>query len=132
MLPSPASADESEPVSKLSDMLNAANAERQLSSRQIEAEAARHGHRISFSIASRYLRGDHPSAPSSEVVRALAAVFHLDPYKIRKAAGLRPVTGEPLELPEESAQLTTTQRQIVRSLVLEFARANDLAGGHDT
>ena len=110
-------------MSGLSELLNALNSEHQWSTRDIEREAERHGHKISYATASRYLNGTHPSKPSAAILDAFAKVFGVDANLLREAAG-QVVTGEPFELGPEAAALTGPQRDAIRHLVRVFLDTN--------
>ncbi|QEU11284.1 helix-turn-helix domain-containing protein [Dermabacter vaginalis] len=110
-------------MSGLSELLNALNSEHQWSTRDIEREAEKHGHKISYATASRYLNGTHPSKPSAAILDAFAKVFGVDANLLREAAG-QVVTGEPFELGPEAAALTGPQRDAIRHLVRVFLDTN--------
>lgn len=109
-------------MSGLSDYLNSLNRDG-WSTRRISEEAEKRGHRLSNATASRYLSGKH-GAPGQDVIEAFAAVFHVQPARVREAAGL-PGLGQPFELGAEAARLTGPQREAIRTTVRLFIEAND-------
>lgn len=102
-------------VSELSRLLNELNRD-DWSLRAIERKAADAGHKLSYSTASGYLSGKHPR-PTPEILAAFAAVFRVDVNKLREAAGMPTISGEPLDLGPESARLNTEQRAAIRHVV---------------
>lgn len=115
-------------MTALSDLLQSLN-RRGLSTRQIEAEAEKRGHRLNFATASRYLRGDHPAKPSAQVLAAFAAVFGTDVNRIREAAGQAP-TADRFELPPEADMLNPDERRAVTELVRVMARQKKVGEGN--
>lgn len=109
-------------MSGLSDYLNSLNRDG-WSTRRISEEAEKRGHKLSNASASRYLSGKH-GAPGQDVIEAFAAVFHVDPAKVRDAAGL-PGLGQPFELGADAARLTGPQREAIRTTVRLFVEQND-------
>lgn len=116
-------------MTALSDLLQSLN-RRDLSTRQIEAEAEKRGHRLNFATASRYLRGDHPAKPSAQVLAAFAAVFGTDVNRIREAAGQAP-TADRFELPPEADMLNPDERRAVTELVRVMARQKKAGDGSE-
>lgn len=110
-------------MTELSKLLNELN-RNELSTRRIEDEAAKLGHKLNFTTAARYLSGRHPKNPSATVLDAFAAVFRVDPNRLRDAAGLPPL-GEPFELPPEARALDPDERQAIINLVRVMARRKD-------
>ncbi|HEX7349634.1 hypothetical protein [Brachybacterium sp.] len=109
-------------MSGLSDYLNSLNRDG-WSTRRISEEAEKRGHKLSNATASRYLSGKH-GAPGQDVIEAFAAVFHVQPARVRQAAGL-PGLGQPFELGADAARLTGPQREAIRTTVRLFIEAND-------
>lgn len=101
-------------MSELSKILTEANTEK-WSLREIENQAARHGHKLNFTTAGKYLNGTH-GRPTAEVIDAFAAVFGIQPSLLRFAAGI-PASGEPFILPAEASQLTGPEREAIKHLV---------------
>lgn len=110
-------------MSGLSDLLQHLNTE-DWSSRRIEKEAAKHGHRLSNATASRYLGGKHPTRPSHETLQAFADLFGTDVQKLREAAGL-PGGGTPFELGPEFSRLNGPQRDAIRTVARLYLEQND-------
>lgn len=109
-------------MSGLSDYLNSLNREG-WSTRRISEEAEKRGHKLSNATASRYLSGKH-GAPGQDVIEAFAAVFHVQPARVREAAGL-PGLGQPFDLGADAARLTGPQREAIRTTVRLFVEQND-------
>lgn len=101
-------------VSKLSELLNQAN-RNNWSSRDIEREAQKRGHAITFSTISKYLNGKH-GEPTHKVLHALSDTLGVDVNELRGAAGL-PAAGESFVLPVEASRLTAEQRNAVLHVV---------------
>lgn len=115
-------------MTALSELLRSLN-RRDLSTRQIEAEAEKRGHRLNFATASRYLRGDHPAKPSAQVLAAFAAVFGTDVNRIREAAGQAAIADR-FELPPEADMLNPDERRAVADLVRVMARQKKAGEGN--
>lgn len=109
-------------MSGLSDYLNSLNRDG-WSTRRISEEAGKHGHKLSNATASRYLSGKHGD-PSQEVIEAFAAVFSVDPTRLRAMAGL-PGLGLPFDLGPDASRLTGPQREAVRTVVRLYVEQND-------
>lgn len=101
-------------VSKLSELLNEAN-RMGWSTRQIEHEAQRRGHSITFSTIARYLNGKH-GEPTHQVLHALADTLGVDVNTLRGAAGM-PAAGESFILPAEASRLNAEQRNAILHVV---------------
>lgn len=115
-------------MSGLSDLLQHLNTEG-WSSRRIERETEKHGHKVSYATASRYLNGTHPRSPDAQTLQALAAAFGVHVNELREALG-RPGVGEPFDLGPESARLTGDQREAVRHVVRVMLEQNDAVPDH--
>lgn len=111
-------------MTQLSDYLNSLNRD-DWSSRRIEDEAAKLGHRLNFTTAARYLKGNHPAKPSDAVLAAFAAVFRSDLNDLRAVAGRPPAAGR-FELPAEADTLDPDERQAIVNLVRVMARNKTL------
>lgn len=128
-------------MSQLSNLLNRLNT-REMSSRRIAEEAAKHGHTISHASVSRYMNGTHPAKPSNDVLEGLAAAFRIDAGLLRATAGVPQHLG-PFELPADAAALNREERaailQLVRVMVdqktpqqpgaVDYGLAADTSGG---
>lgn len=112
------------PMSGLSDYLNELNRERRWSTRRIEQEAKKHGHKISYASASRYLNGTHPANPGADTLQAFADTFGVPINSLRRAAG-KPGVGEPFDLGPEASRLTGPQREVLRTAARLFVEQND-------
>lgn len=115
-------------MTELSDLITEANRERGLSTREIEADATKRGHKLSHSTAGKILNGTHGRV-SQDSVRALEAVFGIHRDKISKAAGLLPI-GERYEPPSESSMLTERQRLAITELILSIVSEGGMAHGN--
>lgn len=101
-------------MSELSKILNEANINN-WSLRDIEKQANKHGHKLNYSTAGKYLSGRH-GEPTAEVLQAFADIFRLDVNDLRAASSL-PSIGEPFILPAEAAQLTPAEREAIRNII---------------
>lgn len=101
-------------MSKLSELLNQANRNK-WSSRDIEREAQKRGHAITFSTISKYLSGKH-GEPTHKVLYALADTLGVDVNELRGAAGL-PAAGDSFILPAEASRLNAEQRNAILHVV---------------
>lgn len=115
-------------MTQLSDLLNELN-RNEWSTRKIEDEAAKLGHSLNFTTASRYLTGDHPAKPTAKVLAAFAAVFNVDVNVLREAAGQGPVSDR-FELPPEADMLDPDERRAVVNLVRVMARQKGQDNDH--
>lgn len=115
-------------MSQLSELLNAANRQ-SYSTRTIEREAAKLGHKLSYSTASKYLAGKH-GEPTQDVLEAFADVFRLDVAILREAAGLASL-GEPFELPPEASRLNSAEREAIWHVVRVMIESRDKRAGKE-
>ena len=124
----PRPSPEGEAMTQLSDLLNELN-RNEWSTRKIEDEAAKLGHSLNFTTASRYLTGDHPAKPTAKVLAAFAAVFNVNVNVLREAAGQGPVSDR-FELPPEADMLDPDERRAVVNLVRVMARKKGQDNDH--
>lgn len=124
----PRPSPEGEAMTQLSDLLNELN-RNEWSTRKIEDEAAKLGHSLNFTTASRYLAGDHPAKPTAKVLAAFAAVFNVNVNVLREAAGQGPVSDR-FELPPEADMLDPDERRAVVNLVRVMARKKGQDNDH--
>ncbi|MDN5639495.1 MAG: helix-turn-helix domain-containing protein [Actinomycetia bacterium] len=106
-------------MSQLSDALHSANRE-DLSYREIQRRAERHGERVSTATISSYMTGSHSSTPSPKVLRAFAAAFGVSVETLTSDAGL-PAVGSRFELPAEADILDGQERRVVVDLIRTMA-----------
>lgn len=107
-------------MSALSDFLAEEQAKRDWSSRDIAAEAEKAGESVGHDTVARYVRGDHPSSPSDDVLRALGAAFKVPFPKMRELADLPPGPVN-LDLPAEATKLTQRQWDAVKEVIRAMA-----------
>ncbi|MCP3425999.1 helix-turn-helix domain-containing protein [Rothia sp. AR01] len=102
-------------MSQLSEALGRANRE-DMPLREIERRAEKLGKPLTISTISRYMRGQHPSQPNLDVIRAFAAVFGTDTSHILEDAKL-PAVGSRFELPAKADLLDDSERQAILHLI---------------
>ena len=99
-------------------IIRTAKAERDLSLRQIKANAEAAGHSLGLSTLQRYETGT-AATYSRSVLTAIAVGLGIHPEALLAAADI-PTLGEPFELPDEAALLAPHEREAVRSVVNAF------------
>lgn len=103
-------------MTKLSDLVSAAAAERGVSARAIARSAREHGHSLNHDTAARYVRGDH-GTPDEATLVALSQVLSIPLARLRVAADLPSESTAPYVPPPEASRLTRRQRRAVDEII---------------
>ena len=125
-----ASKPESRHVSKLSDRLQQAKIDADMSIAQIVKRANDAGYELSDYSAKVYTNGKHSQSPQPETLRALAYALRVPEDEIFKLAGL-PVSSH-FEPHRDADLLTATQRDAVNQIIRLLAEGNKNASPSTT
>ncbi|WP_166741785.1 helix-turn-helix domain-containing protein [Cumulibacter soli] len=109
-------------MTRLSERLQQANAERQLTVRQI---ADIGGDGVDKSTISRYLRGQHPASPRDDVLQTFSKALGVPVQELRELAGRPGGEAAPYKPPPEVNQLTAVQRRALDGIIRAMAQPHE-------